>query len=144
MVVTVRNEKDKYCFHFVLQNRECTLKVAFASEENNGLDSTLSHHFGRCPYYVFVEIENDQIRNVEARENPYFNAHAPGVVPEFIAKQGANVIVTGGMGPQAIDWFKRLGVQPITGASGKVRDVLNDYLTGKLSGMQPCDEHGRF
>ncbi|MGQ9744177.1 MAG: NifB/NifX family molybdenum-iron cluster-binding protein [Candidatus Bathycorpusculaceae bacterium] len=117
------------------------MKIAFATEDDKGIDGVLAGHFGRCPYYTFVEVEGDQIKNVETKENPYFNAHAPGVVPEFIAKQGAKVIVAGGMGPRAIDWFERLGVEPITGVYGKVRDLLNDYLNGKLSGAEPCDEH---
>ncbi|MCD6445854.1 hypothetical protein J7L49_03610, partial [Candidatus Bathyarchaeota archaeon] len=50
-------------------------------------------------------------------------------------------ILAGGMGPRAIDWFNRLGVQPITGVSGRVKDVLDDYLAGKLTGAEPCNEH---
>jgi len=117
------------------------VKIAFASEENNGLDSRLSHHFGRCPYYVFVEVEDDRIKSVEVKDNPYFNSHVPGAVPQFIASEGANVIIAGGMGPRAIDLFKRLNVQPVTGVTGKVRDALKDYLAGNLRGTEPCDDH---
>ena len=119
------------------------MKIAFACEEGKGLEGTSAHHFGRCPYYVFVEVENGQIQSVETRENPYFNSHATGVVPEFIAGQGAGVIITGGMGPRAIDLFRRLGVQPITGAAGRLGDVLDDYLAGKLSGVAPCKPEER-
>jgi len=61
---------------------------------------------------------------------------------QFIAKEGAIVIFAGGMGPCVIDWFRKLGVQPITGISGKVRDVLNNFLTGKSFNTASCDEHG--
>jgi len=116
-------------------------KIAFASEENIGLDGRLSHHFGRCPYYVFVEIEDGEIKNVEVKENPYFTSHVPGAVPQFIADEGAKVIIAGGMGPRAIDWFRRLGIQPITGVSGIIRDILNDYLVGEIQlGAKPCGE----
>jgi len=118
------------------------IKIAFASEENAGLDGFLSHHFGRCPYYVFVEIEDGKAKNVKVKENPYFQSHVPGAVPQFIASEGAKVIIAGGMGPRAIDLFRRLGIKPITGVSGKVRDVLNDYLAGKLQpSAEPCEEH---
>ena len=101
----------------------------------------MSHHFGRCPYYVFVEIEDGEIKNVEVKENPYFTSHVPGAVPQFIADEGAKVIIAGGMGPRAIDWFRRLGVQPITGVSGIIRDILNDYLVGEIQlGAEPCGE----
>ncbi len=89
-------------------------KIAFASEENVGLDSRLPHRFGRCPHYVFVEIEDGEIKNVEVKENPYFTSHMPKAIPQFIADERAKVIIAGGMGPRAIDWFRRLGIQPVT------------------------------
>jgi len=117
------------------------IKIAFASEEKAGLESRLSHHFGRCPYYVFIEVEDGEIKNVEIKKNPYFTSHVPGAVPQFIASQGAKVIIAGGMGPRAIDWFRSLDIQPITGVSGKVRDILNDFLTGKIQlEAEPCKE----
>ncbi|MGQ9721764.1 MAG: NifB/NifX family molybdenum-iron cluster-binding protein [Candidatus Jordarchaeum sp.] len=117
------------------------MKIAFASEENKGLESMVAQHFGRCPYYIFVDVEGNLVKTIETKENPYFNSHEPGVVPQFIAKENANVIIAGGMGPRAIEWFEKLGVQPITGISGKVKDALDKYLGGKLSGAGPCDEH---
>jgi len=33
------------------------MKISFASEDGKGLDSMLAHHFGRCPYYIFVEVD---------------------------------------------------------------------------------------
>ena len=116
------------------------IKVAFASEENVGLEGSLSHHFGRCPYYVFVEVEDGKVKNVEVKENPYFTSYVSGAVPQFIASEGARVILAEGMGPRAIDGFKKLNIQPITGVTGKVRDVLNDYLAGNLRGAEPCDD----
>jgi len=44
------------------------MKVAFSSNENNGLDSTIAHHFGRCPFYVFVEIDGKEVKNVQGEE----------------------------------------------------------------------------
>ena len=60
---------------------------------------------------------------------------------QFIAENNAKVMIAGGMGPRALDLFRQLGIQPITGVSGKVKDVLNNYLAGKLEGAEPCDEH---
>ena len=117
------------------------MRIAFASEENKGIESKVAYHFGRCPYFVFVEIENKEIKNVETKINPLLNNHEPGVVPEFISKERADVIISGGAGPKAIEWFKQLGIKPVTGASGKVKDVLNSYLANKLKDTEPCNEH---
>jgi predicted Fe-Mo cluster-binding NifX family protein len=116
------------------------MKITFASEENKGLESMVAQHFGRCPYYVFVNVEGNDMKCIETKENPYFDSYEPGVVTHFIAKENANVIIASGMGPRAIEWFEKLGVQPITGISGKVKVVLDKYLENKLSGAKPCDE----
>jgi len=117
------------------------MKIAFASEDGRGLESMVAHHFGRCPYYVFVEVEGKEVKRVETKENPFFERHEPGIVPEFVAKEGAGAIVAGGMGPRALEWFEKLGVNPVTGAGGTVESALKQFLEGKLSGAEPCDEH---
>ncbi len=125
-----------------VENGRKTMRIAFAADTNEGLDSTISAHFGRCPYYVFVDVEDGEVRNVEVTENPFYYDHgAPGQVPGFIANRGVDVMVSGGMGPRAIGFFEQLGVQAATGASGRVRDVLKAYLRHELQGAEPCDEH---
>jgi len=114
------------------------MRIAFASEEDKGLESMLAHHFGRCPYYVFVDVEDEKVKKVEVKKNPFFEKHDAGVVPNFIAEQKADIIIAGGMGPKAIEWFKELGVKPITTEPKKITQILKDYLEGKLTGAEPC------
>lgn len=115
------------------------MKIAFASDGET-IESDLSFHFGRCPYYVFVDVKGKEIEKTEAKKNPFFQNHEPGLVPEFIANEKANVIIAGGMGPRAIDWFKKLNVEAITTNPKKIKEVLDDYFLGKLNGADPCDE----
>ena len=124
-------------------------RIAFACEDNGGLKSQMSMHFGRCPYYTLVDVEGEDVKGVEVIENPYFNNHTPGVVPQFINTQKAEVMIAGGMGPRAIDLFHSLGIEVATGAGGQVENVLKAYLEGKVSGTSPCahnhhrrEEHG--
>jgi len=118
------------------------IRIAFASEENNGLESQMSMHFGRCPFYVLVDVEGKEIKKVEVVENPYYNNHTPGVVPYFINSQNAKVIIAGGMGPRAIEIFQSLGIEVATGVGGQVKNVLQAYLDGKVSGVIACEhEH---
>ncbi len=115
--------------------------IAIASEENKGLQSKAAHHFGRCPYYVFVALDkNEEITDVKTLENPYFNAHQPGEVPKFIAEQKANVIISGGMGPRAIEWFKILGVTPLTATANSIQDIINMFKNNQIAGAESCHE----
>ncbi len=113
-------------------------KIAIASMDNEGLDGEVSGHFGRCPYYTLVKLEQGQVAEISIVPNPYFQRHAPGVMPRFVRGLDADVILAGGMGPRAIQMFGDFGIQVVTGAVGQVSKVLGAYLSGKLAGIVPC------
>lgn len=124
------------------------MRLAVSLESNQGLDSMVAHHFGRCPYFALLTLEGDQVQSCQVIENPYYAAHQPGQVPGFIKEQGADVMISGGMGRRAIRFFEDFGIEAVTGAGGTVRETLDRYLDGKLSGAAPCKEsveheHGR-
>jgi predicted Fe-Mo cluster-binding NifX family protein len=113
-------------------------RIAIACEDNQGLNGQISQHFGRCPFYLIVDVEDDEIRKAESIVNPYHNNHIPGKIPQFIKEQGVNVMIAGGMGPRAIDMFTNLGIEVLTGAMGSARNILQAYLRGEISGVEPC------
>jgi len=116
-------------------------RIALASEDGSGLEGILSAHFGRCPFYTFVNVEGDRILGFEVVKNPYFPNHEPGVIPQYIHSQKANVMIAGGMGPRAIDFFNQFGIDVATGAQGKVREVVEAYLRGEIQGIVACEHH---
>jgi predicted Fe-Mo cluster-binding NifX family protein len=119
------------------------MRIAVAANDNQGLEGTVSEHFGRCPYYTLADVEDGEIKEVEVVNNPFYLSHGQqGEVPSFIHSQGVNLMITGGMGPHAIGFFNQFGIDVVTGASGKVGNAINICLRGELSGAQPCSEHG--
>jgi predicted Fe-Mo cluster-binding NifX family protein len=116
------------------------MRIAVSADNDNGLDSVVSPHFGRCPYFVLVDIEGQDVTAISAVNNPYYGNHRPGQVPAFIESQSVNVMLTGGMGHRAITFFEQFGIQPVTGAGGTVRQSLERYLGGALLGAAPCRE----
>jgi predicted Fe-Mo cluster-binding NifX family protein len=116
------------------------MRVAISADNGNGLDSVVSPHFGRCPYFVLVDLEGQEVKAVQVISNPYYGSHQPGQVPGFIHSHGANVMLTGGMGRRAIMFFQEYGIEAATGASGTVRHTLEQYLGGVLQGAAPCRE----
>jgi predicted Fe-Mo cluster-binding NifX family protein len=116
------------------------MKIAISSDSDRKLESSVSHHFGRCPYFTVVDVRDSRIVNAEAVENPFFKAHSPGQVPSFIRELGADVMLAGGMGRRAIDLFSSFGIASSTGASGTVKNAVNSYIAGSLPGASPCRE----
>ena len=116
------------------------MRIAISVETKNELDSIVAHHFGRCPYFAFVDVDERDIKSVELVDNPFYAGHQPGQVPGFINQQKADVMLSGGMGGRAIQFFQQYGIQAATGATGTVRTALESYLGGELSGAAPCRE----
>ena len=108
------------------------MKIAVPSADERGLDSEVSTHFGRTPFYTIVEIENGDIKEVEVIRNPFME-HSPGDVPNFLKQKKVNVILAYGMGRRARMFFDSMKITVITGAQGKVKDVVESYLNGALS-----------
>ena len=113
-------------------------KLALACEDNQGLDGQISQHFGRCPSYLIVDVDGNEVKKSEVVENPYYTNHIPGKVPQFIKEQEVQVMIAGGMGPKAIDMFSTFGIEVVTGAIGTAGNVLQAYLQGKITGVEPC------
>ncbi len=116
------------------------MRIAISADNSDGLESVVSPHFGRCPYFVLVDMDGQDVTAISAVDNPYYGNHRPGQVPGFIDSYGVNVMLTGGMGHRAIMFFEQFGIQPVTGAAGTVRQSLERYLGGALQGAAPCRE----
>jgi predicted Fe-Mo cluster-binding NifX family protein len=116
------------------------MRIAISVEDNKGLGSLVSHHFGRCPYFVLVDVEKDVVKGVEVVDNPHYQQHQPGMVPGFIHDQKVDVIISGGMGRRAIAFFEGYGIGASTGASGTVEATVKAYLSGNLREAAPCRE----
>lgn len=119
------------------------MRIAVSADDGSGLDSAVSPHFGRCSHYLLADIDGREVKQIQVVENPYYDHHERGKVPGFIKSQGADVMLTGGMGRRAIGLFQQYGIEAVTGATGSVRHALEQYLGGALQGAEPCRQPGR-
>lgn len=103
------------------------MKIAFAVDGPEGLDSVVSYHFGRSPYFVIVTLdEGGEVTGVEIMENPFISSHSPGDVPRLFLEKGVSKVVAGGIGVKAKSLFNESGIEVITGVYGKVKDVIHE------------------
>jgi predicted Fe-Mo cluster-binding NifX family protein len=91
----------------------------------------VSPHFGRCPIFTIIDIENGEVVKREILENP---GHQPGSIPQFLRQQGVECIVCGGMGRRATGFFSEYGIETILGVTGRVDEVLEKIQKGTLEG----------
>jgi predicted Fe-Mo cluster-binding NifX family protein len=112
------------------------ITIGFALTEKNDLGSTVSEHFGTCPYFMVVKVENNQIIDYHIFENSTESGKGCAAVTEML-KHNLDYIVAGGMGAGAKEKFLINGVKPLT-YNGTVKQAVDNLLNNKLSDCQTC------
>jgi ATP-binding protein involved in chromosome partitioning len=101
-------------------------------------DGKLSPHFGHSEAFAFIETEQGKIVGTEMKTPP---PHEPGVLPSWLYEQGADVVITSGMGEQAQQMLREKGIEVILGAPlDSPESIANQFLSGSLvTGNNACD-----
>lgn len=94
------------------------------------LDAEVDPRFGRCRFFLFVDPETMEF---EAVENPNVQAAGGAGIQsaQLVANRGVQAVITGNVGPNAFSVLQAAGVRVITGASGTVRRVVEEYRAGR-------------
>ena len=100
---------------------------------------SVSAHFGRCPSFTIVDMEEGQLMAREEIDNP---GHHPGFLPKFLHEKGVNCIIAGGMGQNAALLFAEQKIDTIVGVCGEVDDVIDKILKGTLVGGESLCKPG--
>jgi len=97
-------------------------------------------HFGRAEQFVMFEIDEEQ-RTLTEQKRVTAPPHEPGVLPRWLAEQGAQVVIAGGMGPRAQQMLAEQGVRVVLGAACRTPEELTRaFLNGELAGgANSCD-----
>jgi len=100
----------------------------------------LAMHFGHCEQFAFFDVDLEG-RSVVSKTTAVPPAHEPGVLPRWLSEQGADVIISGGMGSRAQGLFAEQGIDVLVGApSDRPEAVVQAYLDGTLeTGANVCD-----
>lgn len=102
------------------------MKIAISTDGGQ-----VSAHFGRCPEFTIVKIENGKVVEKEVMPNP---GHHPGFLPQFFSERGVEAIIAGGMGMRAQGLFDEMGIKAIMGVAGSIDEVIEKIADGTLEG----------
>ncbi len=110
------------------------MKIAISTD--NGY---VSAHFGRCPTYTIVDIQDGRVLARQEIQNP---GHQPGFLPQFLSEREVEVIIAGGMGPRAQGLFASRNIQTLIGVQGPLDEVIEKFLRRELEADQDLCDHG--
>ncbi len=104
-----------------------TKQIAVPTDDNGVLDT----HFGHCKFFILLQVNDGKIVAEKKLTPP---PHEPGVLPKWLAEQGATDIIAGGMGQRAIQIFNQQGVNVFVGAPQlPARELAEGLLSEKLT-----------
>ena len=120
------------------------MKIAITADGEK-LHSKVDQRFGRCPYFIVLDIKDDEVGTFEAIKNEgAIQGHGAGIrAGEQMGELKVDVVITGQLGPNSTNVLKELGIKAYS-ASGVITDVLNDFIKNKLKQINEVAEvHAR-
>jgi len=108
------------------------MKIAVSSTDKN-IESNISDVFGRCPYFIIAEVKDGKIEKTEAVKNESTdqNSGAGVSTAQLMAENNVNAIITGNIGPKALDVLNQFNIEIYSG-EGIVKDALQAFIDKKL------------
>lgn len=97
-----------------------------------GLDAPVDPRFGRCPFFVIVDIESmdvNSVANTYAGESSGVGIQAA----QTIARQGAKALITGNIGPNALQTLISANIDVYQLQGVTVRDAVDKFKLGELT-----------
>jgi len=87
--------------------------------------------FGRCQYLIIADADSAEF---EAIQNPAINAGGGAGIQaaQLVANKGAEVVLTGNVGPNAYNTLSAAGIKIVVGLAGMtVRQAIEGFRDGK-------------
>jgi predicted Fe-Mo cluster-binding NifX family protein len=107
------------------------------------VEAEIDPRFGRCQYFIIIDPDT---MNFEAADNSSsMGSGGAGIsTAQLIAGKGVEAVLTGNCGPNAYQVLSAAGIKVITGVSGKVKDAIQSYKSGKLQASSQPNVAGHF
>lgn len=107
------------------------MKVAISSTGPE-LQSSVDPRFGRCKFLIFADTDSSEW---EALPNPNTDAAGGAGIrtAQQVVERGAGAVITGNIGPNAMEVLSSSHCTVYTGFSGTVESALRLFKEGKLA-----------
>lgn len=107
------------------QNKTNMKRIALPIEGEN-----LCTHFGAAKEFIFLNIENGEIKKEETLPAP---KHEPGVLPKWLIQENVTDVIAAGMGEKAIQILENGNVTAHTGVKADtIKNIVSKFIDGSL------------
>jgi len=118
------------------------MKIAITTTTPN-LDADIDPRFGRCQYFIIADPDTMEFETLE-NSGATAGGGAGIATAQTLAGKSIEAVLTGNCGPNAYEVLAAAGIKVVTGVSGKVRDAIQSYKSGKLQASSQPNVAGHF
>ncbi|MBU0947097.1 MAG: NifB/NifX family molybdenum-iron cluster-binding protein [Proteobacteria bacterium] len=108
------------------------MKIAITAKGTDWT-SEVDPRFGRAAYILIVDtdIMDFEVINNSINSNAFKGAGIQAATT--VCETGAKVLLTGYCGPKAFEVIKTAGINVVSDIEGRVKDVVDLFISGKLT-----------
>jgi predicted Fe-Mo cluster-binding NifX family protein len=107
------------------------MKICISSQGDN-LDAQVDPRFGRCAYFIFYDTDKNEFEVIQ-NTNVMASSGAGIQSAQLVLSKGAQVVITGNVGPNAFGIFNSAGISVIAGVAGiSVKEAIEKFKRGEL------------
>ena len=107
------------------------MKIAVTAKSNT-LESEIDPRFGRCSFFLIIDSDTMNFESI-SNESSMASGGAGIQAAQTVAKTGAEIIITGNVGPNAYQTLSAAGIKVFTGINGPIKEAIEKYKKGELS-----------
>jgi ArsR family transcriptional regulator len=135
------NNEEKNRDQYQLR-KEKVMKVGFAVQTNEGIESKVYDHFGSAPAFIIVDTEGKEVLTVNNKDLH----HVHGACNPIMALDGkaVNAMIVGGIGAGALTKLNALGIKVYGAGASSVKEnlsLLSENKLQELSVNNSCRSH---
>jgi len=116
--------------NFIMKKKH--MKIAVSSYSDN-IEKEVSDRFARASYFLIVDLNEKDIVDIKTIKNEYKDAQGGAgiAVAEMVAKQNVDAVITGNIGPRALDLLNQFNI-PVYKFNGSINDAIKNFVDEKL------------
>ena len=119
------------------------MKIA-VSCTGKDLTAQVDPRFGRAAFFVIADSDSMDVNSIENTQHLNLPQGAGIQAAQTVAAEKVDAVITGNCGPKAFRVLQAAGIPVVTGAQGRIDDVIRRFLQGEFETADAANVDGHW
>jgi predicted Fe-Mo cluster-binding NifX family protein len=119
------------------------MKIAITCTKNE-IDADVDQRFGRAPYFLIYNIDDDSFEFIENTQSLNLPQGAGVQAVKTVLDKGVNAVLTGHCGPNAFTALSKANIKIFLNVKGTLKDAFQAFKNRQLEEATTPDVEGHW